>query len=106
VSLEVVAQKAFNQVDSTGLGVRSLIGQLKVSYKLNRRFALFVRAEHYGQNINEFSDQALSRNRFLAGVEVVLSKPPERQGQRDRRNTAPQDSGETKQGDGQSPGGE
>jgi hypothetical protein len=106
VGLELVAQKAFTQVDSAGLSIRSLIGQLKVSYKLNRRFALFVRAEHYGQNINEFSNLPLSRNRFLAGVEVVLSKPPEPAGQHDRRAIPAQDSGETKQGDGQSPGGE
>jgi hypothetical protein len=101
--LEGVAQKAFNTIDSRGLAVRSLIGQLRVSYKLNRRFVLFLRAEHYGQNVSQFSDQALSRNRYLGGVEVVLSRPPEREGTRDRRGNAPQDPGEPKQSDRQSP---
>jgi hypothetical protein len=101
IGLEGVAQRAFNSIDGRGAGVRSLIGQLKVTYRLNRRWALFVRAEHYGQNLSQFSDQALARNRYIAGVEFALSKPPEKQGARDRRATA--DSEEAKQPDHQLP---
>jgi hypothetical protein len=100
VRLELVAQKAMNQTDAEGLRVRGLIGQAKVTYKLNRTFAVFVRAEHYGQNVTEFSDRALNRNRFLGGIEVVLSKPPEREGQRDRRGNPQKDTVEPKPGDG------
>ena len=85
VSLEGVAQKAINRAGSAGGGVHSLIGQLKVSYHVTRQFAFFVRAEHYGQNVSPFSDQGLSRNRYMAGVEIALSKPPEKSGARDRR---------------------
>jgi hypothetical protein len=103
VGMEAAAQKAFSSIDARGLRVRSLIGQIRLSYKLNRRFALFALAEHFGQNVNQFSDQPLNRNRYMGGVEMVLSKPPEREGARDRRGSASKDPVEPKQDDRQSP---
>jgi hypothetical protein len=74
--LEAVGQKALNGRNSQGVGVRSLIGQLRISYRLTGRYTVFARAEHYGQNVNEFSGLPLSRNRYLIGLEMALSKPP------------------------------
>jgi hypothetical protein len=96
VGLEAIGQKALNGVNAQGTGVRSLIGHIRVSYKLTDRFVLFAQAEHYGQNINEFSDQGLSRNRSFGGIEIVLSRPPERENVRNQHRKAPQDSRELK----------
>jgi hypothetical protein len=60
-----------------GRGVRSLIGQARVDYKLNDRLTVFARAEYYGQNVSEFSSFPLSRSRYFGGLEIVLSRPPE-----------------------------
>lgn len=94
VGIEAIGQKALNGKNDAGVGVHSLIGQLRVSYKLNRRFALFARAEHYGQNINEFSGLPLDRNRYVAGLEIMLSEPPVTEKRDRRRNGAaePEDS--------------
>jgi hypothetical protein len=91
--MEVVGQKALNGVNNQGVGVRSLIGHLRMSYKLTDRFVLFAQAEHYGQNINEFSDQGLSRNRYFGGVEIQIARPPDRDNVRNQHGKAPQGSG-------------
>jgi hypothetical protein len=96
VGLEAIGQKALNGANDQGTGVRSLIGHLRMNYKLTDRFVLFALAEHYGQNINEFSDQGLSRNRYFGGVEIVISRPPERDDVRNRHRQAPQDSRDLK----------
>jgi hypothetical protein len=96
VGLEGSAQKALNGVTVQGRGVRSLIGQIRLDYKLSDRFVLFARAEHYGQNVNLFSEQPLSRNRYFGGIEIVLSRPPEPGNARYRHGKAPQDSDDLK----------
>jgi len=103
VGLEASGQKALNGVNDKGIGVRSLIGQLRLSYKITDRFVLFARAEHYGQNINEFSDQGLSRNRYVGGIEVVISRPPERSNLKNQHGKAPQDATQPNSGEAQAP---
>jgi hypothetical protein len=103
VGLEAIGQKALSGINDQGNGVRSLIGHLRVSYRLTDRFVLFATAEHYGQNINEFSEQGLSRDRYFGGIEIVLSRPPERNDVRNQHRQAPQDSDELKPGELQPP---
>jgi hypothetical protein len=102
VGLEAIGQKALSGVNGQGTGVRSLIGHLRVSYRLTDRFALFATVEHYGQNINEFSDQGLSRDRYFGGIEIVLSRPPERNDVKKQHHQA-QDSDELNPGELQPP---
>jgi hypothetical protein len=70
-------------------GVRSLIGQARVDYKLNGRLTVFARADYYGQNISEFSSSPLSRSRCAGGLEITLSRPPETEEASRRRRLAP-----------------
>jgi hypothetical protein len=92
VGLVAEVQKALNGVDASGQGIRSLIVQTHVSYKLSERLALFAEVDHYAQNINRFFDQSLSRNRYFAGVEIVLARPQEADRGRYHHGKAPQDS--------------
>lgn len=78
VGMEVSAQRALSGVDQQDRGIKSMIGQLRLDYRLNERMVWFTRLEYYGQNINEFSQSALSRKRFFGGIEFALSHPPER----------------------------
>lgn len=106
LKVTVVGEKSLSGTNHDGFPDRSLIGKLRLSYKLNNRLSLFAEAEHYGQNQNLLFDFPLNRNRFFAGFEITISRPPETQGgtnQRRRGNAA--DSDEQKQ-DGQNPGGE
>ena len=57
-------------------GVRGLIGQARLDYKLNDRLTIFSRAEYYGQNVSEFSSFPLARSRYFGGLEITLSRPP------------------------------
>ena len=61
-------------------GVRSLIAQSRLDYRLNDRLILFARAEYYGQNVSPFTGAPLSRRRYFGGLEIVLSRPPEAEG--------------------------
>ncbi len=70
-------------------GVRSLIGQSRLDYKLSERFTVFARAEYYGQNLNRFFESPLSRRRYFGGLEITLSAPPGAEGSRGRLD-APQ----------------
>jgi hypothetical protein len=96
IGLEGSAQKALNGIVVQGQNVRSLVGQIRLDYKLNDRFVLFARAEHYGQNVNLFTEERLSRNRYFGGIEIVLSRPPEPGNARYRHGKAPQDSDDLK----------
>ena len=75
-----------------GRGVRSLIGQSRLDYKLSERFIVFARAEYYGQNVSQFLESPLSRRSYLGGLEIVLSRPPEPEDTLRRRGKAPVES--------------
>ncbi len=92
IGLEALGQKALNGTDIFGRQIRSLVGQVKVSYKLTDRLTAYVRADHYGQNINEFAGIPMSRNRYFGGMEVMLSRPPVAEEPVRRRKTAAPDS--------------
>ena len=92
VSLQAEGQKALTGVDAAGQGIRSLILQGHIRYKVNDRLALFAQLDHYAQNINPFFDQSLSRNRYFGGIEITLSRPQEADRGRYRHGKAPQDS--------------
>ena len=77
-------------------GVRSLILQSRLDYRLNERFVLFVRAEYYGQNISQFSESPLSRRRYFGGLEIALSRPPQVEDTTRRHGKTPVESSEPK----------
>jgi len=92
ISLLASGQKALTGVDAAGEGIRSLILQGHIGYKVNERLALFAELDHYAQNVNLFFDQSLSRNRYFGGIEITLSRPQEADRGRYRHGKAPQDS--------------
>ena len=102
IGIDATGQRALNGTDLHGRQIRSLIGQIRVDYKINERYTFFVRAEHYGQNINPFFDATLSRNRYFAGFEIALSRPPGQENARYKHGKIPED---TKPGDPQPPEG-
>jgi hypothetical protein len=91
VGIEANAQKAINSTDVSGFKIRSLVGQLRVDYRINDRFLLFARVEHYGQNFTFFLPEAISRNRYFGGVEIALSKASGPNGSRFRRGVRKDD---------------
>jgi hypothetical protein len=105
LKLTALGEKSVSGTSQTGFPDRSLIGKLRLSYKLNNRFSLFAEAEHYGQNQNLLFNFPVNRNRFFAGFEFTISRPPETQGGADRRRKGAADSDEQNR-DGQGPGGE
>jgi hypothetical protein len=104
LKLTALGEKSITGADNGGFPDRSLIGKLRMSYKLNQRVSLFAQAEHYGQNENLFFNTSLNRNRFFAGIEITISRPPETQGGADPRHKGAAGS-EDQIKDGQGPGG-
>lgn len=90
-SLEGVAQRALNGGDPRFPAIRSVVGQVRVAYKLNDRVSCFIRAEHYSQNANSFLNIPLGRNRYFGGLEFALTRPPETESSRVRRRKLAQD---------------
>jgi len=91
-SIEAAGQKALNGVNNEGIAVRSLIGRLRITYRLSDRYAFFTELDHFGQNFNQFSGNRLDENRFFAGIQITLSRPPERENVRGKHGKTPQDS--------------
>ena len=92
VGLHVVLQRALSGLNAQGVSVRNLVAQLRTDYALTSRVALFINLERYSQNTNEFSPFPDSRSRYFAGVEYVLSRPPQTENGPHRRGKAPQES--------------
>jgi hypothetical protein len=90
--LEGTVQRALNQTDPRFGSLKSLIGQIRVTYKMTDRISWFVSAEHYGQTSSPFLDTAMSRNRYFGGIEIALSRPPEPANARNRHGKSPQES--------------
>jgi hypothetical protein len=70
-------QRALNGVTPENRGIKSVVVQVRVNYKLNDRLTLFTRTDFYGQNVSEFTPFPMSRRRYFAGVEMTLSRAPE-----------------------------
>jgi hypothetical protein len=66
-----------------------MMGQIQLNVQIAKHVALFARADHYGQNINPFFNQSLSRNRYFGGLEITLGRQPETD---NRHGKIPQDS--------------
>ena len=92
VGIKAQLQRAVSGVNAQDISVRSLIAQVRMDYKLTDRLTFFVRLERYEQNANEFSPFPDSRNRYFAGVEFFLSRPPQPENTSGRRGKAPQES--------------
>jgi hypothetical protein len=90
-------QRALNGADPRFPSSKSTIVQLRLSYKVTERVALFVRAEHYGQNANSFVDTPLSRSRYFGGLEIALTRPPESESARNRTSRMAQDGDDQKE---------
>ncbi|HEY7333400.1 MAG TPA: hypothetical protein VH639_00855 [Bryobacteraceae bacterium] len=92
IGIQGSGQRAMNGTDLAGRGLRSLVGQIRVDFRFNDRLLLFARADHYGQNINVFLNEPMSRNRYFGGLEIALTKPRDSSGRRYSHGKAPQDS--------------
>jgi hypothetical protein len=77
MGLEGAAQRALNGVTLEDRGIKGVILQLRLDYKLSNRLTVFTRTDFYGQNISEFSNFPLSRRRYFGGLEIALSRAPE-----------------------------
>jgi hypothetical protein len=92
IGIDANGQRGLNGLDRNLRSIRSLIGQIRVDYRINDRVTFFIRAEHYGQNINPFFETPLSRNRYFGGFEIALSRPPEQENVRNRHGKVPEES--------------
>jgi hypothetical protein len=70
-------QRALNGVTADNRGIKSVILQLRLDYKINNRVTVFTRTEFYGQNVSEFENFPVSRRRYFAGLEFTLARAPE-----------------------------
>jgi hypothetical protein len=98
--LEGDVQRALNGVTADNRGIKSVILQLRLDYKINNRVTVFTRTEFYGQNVSEFENFPVSRRRYFAGLEFTLARAPELTDgpRRHKRSGAPDE----KEGEGHS----
>ena len=101
--LEGNVQRALNGVTLENQGIKSVVVQLRLDYKLSDRLTVFTRTEFYGQNISEFSTFPLSRRRYFGGLEIALSRPPELSEDPHRHKPLPAGSSQSQQGEGRPP---
>ena len=80
VGIQGGVQRALNGVTIDNQGIKSVVAQLRLDYKLNDRVTAFARTDFYGQNINEFTAFPISRRRYFGGLEFTLSRAPELSG--------------------------
>jgi hypothetical protein len=103
LGLEGNVQRALNGVTPENRGIKSLIVQLRLDYKLNDRVTAFTRTEFYGQNISEFSTFPVSRRRYFGGLEISLSRPLEPAEDPHRHKPLPAGSSQSQQGESHTP---
>jgi hypothetical protein len=101
--LEGNVQRALNGVTPENQGIKSVVLQLRLDYKLSDRLTVFTRTEFYGQNISEFSTFPLSRRRYFAGLEIALSRPPELTEDPHRHKPLPAGSSQSQPGEDRPP---
>ncbi|HTS27241.1 MAG TPA: hypothetical protein VMH81_15295 [Bryobacteraceae bacterium] len=99
VGVEGNAQRALNGTTTDNRGIKSIMLQLRLDYKLNDRVTLFTRTEFYGQNFSEFTPFPMSRRRYFAGVEYTLSRAPELADDPHRHKPLPPNSDQPPAGD-------
>ena len=101
--LEGNVQRALNGVTLENQGIKSVILQLRLDYKLTGPVTLFTRTEFYGQNVSEFSTFPLSRRRYFGGLEIALSRPPIPAEDPHRHKPLPAGSSQSQQVEAQAP---
>jgi hypothetical protein len=99
VGLAGNVQRALNGVTRDNRGIKSVVAQLRLDYKVSDRLTVFARSEFYGQNISEFSPLALARTRYFGGLEIALSRPPATAEEPRRHKPLPAGSSQTQQGE-------
>ena len=97
--MEGNVQRALNGVTPDNRGIKSVILQLRLDYKLSDRVTAFTRTEFYGQNIGELSTIPFSRRRYFGGLEFTLSRAPELTDDHHKRKPIPADSAQSEQGE-------
>jgi hypothetical protein len=101
--LEGNVQRALNGVTPENRGIKSVILQLRLDYKLSDRLTLFTRTEFYGQNVSEFSTFPLSRRRYFGGLEFAITRPPIPAEDPHRHKPLPAGSSQSQQGEAPAP---
>jgi hypothetical protein len=91
VGLEAGAQRALTGVNLLGQDVRGVTAHIRLDYRVNDRFVWFARAEYYDQNVAEFVPFPGARRRYMAGIEIALTRPPEAANARNRHGQVPAD---------------
>jgi hypothetical protein len=77
--IQLKATAARSTASRLALESHSLVGDARFDYRLSDRTVWFASFQTFQQNRNEFVRSALSRNRFMVGIEFSLSS------ERDRR---------------------
>jgi hypothetical protein len=72
--LEASGQRATTSATDITRGIHSLIGNLRLDYRLTNRVSLFARADYYGQDVNRFVDSPLSERRYYIGIDVNVAR--------------------------------
>ncbi len=76
VGIEFRALGSRNSSELTERDIESLLGRLRLDYRLSDRLVAFANFEFYGQNVNELVGIPMARKRFFGGIEIVLSRSP------------------------------
>ena len=97
--LEGTLQRALSGVTPDNRGIKSVIAQLRLDYKLRERLTVFTDLAFYGQNISEFSTFPLSRRRYFGGLEIALTRPPKPAVDAYRHKPLPSGSSQSQQGE-------
>src|SRR5450759_2702901 len=92
-------QRAFSGVTPDNRGIKSVIAQLRLDYRVTDRLTVFTDLAFYGQNISEFSTLPLSRRRYFGGLEIALSRPPKLAVDSHRHKPLPSGSSQSQQGE-------
>ena len=67
--------RSINALTIGNRNVKSVLGRLRLDYRLTERLTVFATAEYYGQNLNEVVEVPLKRERLFGGIEISLSRP-------------------------------
>lgn len=76
IGIEFRALGSRNSSELTERDIESLLGRLRLDYRLSDRLVAFANFEFYGQNLNELVTIPMARKRFFGGIEIVISRSP------------------------------
>lgn len=67
----------FDPVRGFRLDIRSVRGRVRLDYQLASRVVVFASAEMWDQNLNQLLGVPISRQRYMGGIQILLSGPTE-----------------------------